>query len=113
MIWQLMDSIVATLRDKRAELETELAQMSAMQGDTGGISFGKRVGEGTSIAVERLVQAATYEQLQAVLADVNRALAKFDEGSYGRCDRCGASIPSERLDILPWASLCVRCASER
>jgi RNA polymerase-binding transcription factor len=108
-----MDSIVAALEDKRAELEAELAQMSASPSESGGISFGKRVGEGTSIAVERLVQVAAHEQLQAVLADVHRALAKLDEGSYGECDRCSASIPSERLEILPWAGLCVRCASQR
>jgi DnaK suppressor protein len=108
-----MDSIVATLEDKRAELVAELAQMSASQGEAGAISFGKRVGEGTSMAVERLVQVAAYEQLQAVLADVDRALAKLGEGSYGECDRCSTSIPSERLEILPWASLCVRCASQR
>ena len=108
-----MNTIAAALENKRTELEAELAQMSAMPGETGGISFGKRVGEGTSIAVERLVQVAAHEQLQAVLADVHRALAKLGEGSYGKCDRCNASIPSERLEILPWASLCVRCASER
>lgn len=104
---------MATLEDKRAELEAELAQMSAMPGEAGAISFGKRVGEGTSMAVERLAQVAAHEQLQAVLADVNRALAKLGEGSYGKCDRCSASIPSERLEILPWAGLCVRCASQR
>ena len=108
-----MDSIVAALEDKRAELEAELAQMSASPSESGGISFGKRVGEGTSMAVERLAQVAAHEQLQAVLADVHRALAKLDEGSYGECDRCSASIPSERLETLPWAGLCVRCASRR
>jgi DnaK suppressor protein len=108
-----MDNIVAALEDKRAELEAELAQISAMPGEPGGISFGKRVGEGTSIAVERLVQVAAHEQLQAVLADVHRALAKLGEGSYGKCDRCSASISSERLEILPWAGLCVHCASQR
>ena len=108
-----MDNIVATLQDKRAELEAELARMSAVPGEPGGIAFGKRVGEGTSIAVERLVQVAAHEQLQVVLAEVDRALAKLGEGSYGKCDRCSASIPSERLEILPWASLCVGCAGSR
>ena len=108
-----MDNVVATLQDKKAELEAELARMSAVPGETGGISFGKRVGEGTSVAVERLVQVAAHEQLQVVLAEVNRALAKLGEGSYGKCDRCSASIPSERLEILPWASLCVGCAGSR
>lgn len=108
-----MDSIVAALEDKRAELEAELARMSASPSEPGGISFGKRVGEGTNMAVERFAQVAAHDQLQAVLADVNRALAKLDEGSYGECDRCSATIPSERLEILPWAGLCVRCASQR
>ena len=46
----MIDSIVATLEGKRAELEAELAQMSASLGEAGAISFGKRVG---SMAVER------------------------------------------------------------
>jgi DnaK suppressor protein len=108
-----MDRIMATLQDKRAELEAELAQMSASPGEPGAISFGKRVGEGTSMATERLVQVAAYDELQTVLADVNRALAKLGEGSYGECDNCAAPIPKERLEVLPWAGLCVRCASQR
>jgi DnaK suppressor protein len=105
-----MNSIEAALEDKRVELEAELARISAPPGETSDISFGKRVGEGTSMAVDRLVQVAAHDKLQAVLADVTRALEKLDENSYGSCDRCGASIPAERLEILPWAVLCVRCA---
>lgn len=96
-----------------AELTAELERMAAPPEETGNISFGKRVGEGTSMAVDRLVQVEAYDQLRALLADVTRALDKFDEGSYGICDRCGVAIPPERLEILPWAVLCVRCAEHR
>lgn len=65
------------------------------------------------MAVDRLVQVEAYDQLQALLVDVTRALEKLDDGSYGGCDRCGTVIPPERLEILPWASLCVRCAEQR
>ncbi|MFN2489215.1 MAG: TraR/DksA family transcriptional regulator, partial [Actinomycetota bacterium] len=66
-----------------------------------------------SMAVDRLVQVAAHDQLQAVLADVQRALAKLAEDSYGSCDRCGGAIAPERLEALTWAILCVRCAQQR
>lgn len=102
--------VTAVLEDKRIQLEEQLAGMSAGTGDSGGISFGKRVGEGTSIAVERLSQVAAHDRLQAMLADVRRAQVKLAEGSYGRCDRCGTPIAAARLEALPWATVCVECA---
>jgi RNA polymerase-binding transcription factor len=98
------------LAAKRAELETELAGLSAPAEDQGGISFGKRVGDGTSMAVERLSQVAVHERLQQTLAQVVRAEEKLAEGDYGRCDSCGDRIPADRLEALPWATLCVTCA---
>ena len=108
-----VDSTKERLTTQKAELTAELERMAAPPEETGTISFGKRVGEGTSMAVDRLVQVEAHDQLRALLADVTRALDKFDEGSYGLCDRCGVEIPSERLEILPWAVLCVRCAEQR
>ena len=108
-----MDTIRDRLTIQKAELTAELERMAAPPEETGNISFGKRVGEGTSMAVDRLVQVEAYDQLRALLADVTRALEKLGEGSYGLCDRCGVEIPPERLDILPWAVMCVRCAEHR
>jgi len=105
--------VAATLKAKRTELEASVARISAPPGDAGGISFGKRVGEGTSMAVDRLSLVAAHERLQMMLADVRRAETKLAEGSYGTCDRCGAVIIAERLEALPWATLCVPCASQR
>ncbi len=44
---------------------------------------------------------------------LDRALELAAEGSYGICEKCGAQIPIERLEIMPETTLCVRCASER
>jgi DnaK suppressor protein len=100
----------STLEDKRAAIEAELASLAKPADDAGGISFGKRVGDGTSIAVERITQVAAHDRLQEVLADVERALAKLDEGTYGVCDNCGAAIPDGRLDVRPWSTRCVDCS---
>lgn len=103
----------AALERKRAELEAEIGGLAAPSGDQGGISFGKRVGDGTSIAVERLSQVAAHGRLQVMLSDVRRAQDKIEEGTYGRCDRCGRDIGAERLAALPWATLCVEDAARR
>jgi DnaK suppressor protein len=105
--------VEAVLAAKRAALEGELAGLSAPSEDAGGISFGKRVGDGTSMAVERLSQVAAHDRLGALLADVRRAQQKLVEQTYGLCDRCGTPIPPERLAALPWATHCVRCPTDR
>ena len=102
-----LDDARARLRDKERELVEELDGLSAPLESAGGISFGKRVGDGTSIAVERLTQVAAHERLQAMLAEVRRAEVKLDEGTYGVCDVGGEPIAEGRLEALPWASSCV------
>ena len=108
-----MDDIAARLREKKAELDDQMGQMEQRPSDQGSISFGKRVGEGTSMAVDRLSQVAVHDQLQVTLTDVNRALEKLDDGTYGNCDVCGKPIGEGRLEALPWAVLCVDDAARR
>lgn len=73
----------------------------------GAVSFGKRVGEGTSQAVERIAQVDAAKKLDAKLRDVGRALDKLDDGTYGTCDVCGAQVGRERLEAIPWAVRCI------
>jgi DnaK suppressor protein len=108
-----LEQAATALAAKRAQLEAELATLAAPSADQGGISFGKRVGEGTSLAVERLSQVAAHEQLQDLLADVVRAEQKLADGSYGRCDVCGRPIGAGRLEALPWATMCIDDAAAR
>ena len=102
-----MTDTAETLHAKRAELLAQLGILEEKPSDHGSISFGKRVGEGTSQAVERIAQVDAARQLEAKLRDVERALDKLDEGTYGTCDVCGQRIAPERLEAIPWAVLCV------
>jgi DnaK suppressor protein len=83
------------LRAKRAEVTAELDQLTTPPPDTGGISFGKRIGDGTSIAVERIAQVAAHDGLH---------------GTYGVCDTCGTPIAPARLEARFWSTHCVSCA---
>ncbi|MEZ5116067.1 MAG: TraR/DksA C4-type zinc finger protein [Candidatus Nanopelagicales bacterium] len=99
------------LAEKQAEIEAQLADITDQaRTASAGIGFGKRVGDGTSAAVERFASVAVHDRLTAMLADITRARAKLDEGSYGRCDVCDGAIPEERLEALPWATVCVEDA---
>lgn len=107
-----MDDIATTLQAKRDELLAEMGLLEQKPTESADIGFGKRVGEGTSMAVDRLSQVGVHDRLQKTLADVERALAKLDEGTYGRCDVCGQPIGDERLEVLPWAVRCVDDAAK-
>jgi DnaK suppressor protein len=106
-----LDAIRTELRARQDELVAELGVLTTVTRDPSAtIGFGKRVGEGTSEAIGRIERVAQADALTAKLADVDRALAKLDDGTYGSCDRCGSSITAERLDARPWAVLCLRCS---
>ena len=102
------------LRRKKVELEEELRRLTERPVDpVGNLGFGKRIGDGTTEAVERINTTAAARSVAGSIVAVDRALAKLDEGTYGVCDRCGAAIPPERMDAIPWAALCVRCSDAR
>ena len=48
----------------------------------------------------------TFDQIEA-------AIERIEDGSYGRCQGCGEKIPESRLDAIPYAAQCVRCASQQ
>ena len=48
-----------------------------------------------------------------LLHKVERALERVDDGSYGVCESCGSEIPIARLEVLPYATMCVTCSAKR
>lgn len=104
---EVRSDIDRVLAEREQRVELELAELTSSIDGAGSISFGKRVGEGTSMAVDRLAAVAAQEQLLAMLQDIQWARHRVSDGSYGLCERCGEPIPEERLEVLPWAVRCV------
>ena len=75
------------------------------------VSFGKRIGDGTSEAVSRLTDIGVGRSLERTTERAERALAKLDEGSYGICDACGGPISPGRLKAMPDGVLCLTCSA--
>lgn len=102
-----MIDVRQTLEAKEAEVVAQMEQLSRPVQEQSGISFGKRVGDGTAMAVDRLTAVTAHDNLQGLLDQVRRARSRLDEGSYGTCEVCGRSIDPARLEARPWATRCI------
>jgi DnaK suppressor protein len=102
------------LASKRTELLDRIAQFAASDpAETSNLNFGKRIGDGTTYAVERMTGAYQARTLYETVTEIEHAIERLDDGTYGRCLSCAAVIPAERLSALPWAALCVPCSGSR
>jgi DnaK suppressor protein len=102
--------IERVLRERAQALDVRLTGMAAPPERGSGISFGKRIGDGTTEAVRRLTEVGVGGALETSQARVVRALEKLEEGTYGVCDACGEPIAPARLRFAPESVLCVACA---
>lgn len=66
--------------------------------------------EGATVAFERAQLVALLAQCQTRLAEIDRAVKRCEQGSYGICEGCGEAIPADRLAARPSARTCIRCA---
>jgi RNA polymerase-binding transcription factor DksA len=68
--------------------------------------------EGPTLAFERSQSSAMLAQSVRHLADIDAALLRLDEGTYGICTMCGTEISMGRLQVRPQSPLCITCASK-
>ena len=105
-----LDAIEARLRERLAEIDAEIKELTKPPENASGISFGKRIGDGTSQAIDRFADVGVAQELEPLQKRIERALAKLVEGTYGTCDNCGKEIVAGRLNAAPESALCIDCA---
>jgi RNA polymerase-binding transcription factor len=95
------------------QAETLQAEADSLTEDRepGDVQFDEESGEGDTLAVERERDLALSAQARAAIEEIDLAVTKIHDGTYGTCESCGAAIPKERLKALPHAALCVKCKS--
>ncbi len=95
----------------RAELESEqeLLRAKVQELDTKGddLSYDGNFADSGQVAAELGENKVLYDQLRKDLDDIEKALARMDEGSYGTCEVCGAEIPPARLEVMPATRFCI------
>ena len=98
------------LRTHLEEVRSRIAELAKPPEAGAGIGFGKRIGDGTNEAISRRNDIGVGNSLLVTEEKLERALAKLEEGSYGRCDSCGKPIAPGRLEAVPESVLCIDCA---
>ena len=98
----------ARARERVAALEREFAALAEAASAAG--TDDEHDPEGATLAFERQHTAALLEQALAQVAEIDAALGRLDDGTYGICARCGQPIGEDRLAARPAAATCLRCA---
>src|SRR5688500_5381962 len=96
--------------DVRAALEQEREQLQAQLAEhrvDGGPEYDENFADSGQVAAEQGENRALVGQLEETLTEVERALAKLDEGGYGTCEGCGTTIGEPRLEAMPATRYCI------
>lgn len=90
----------AALNKSRMEANGDLSSMPIHMADLGTDNF------------EQEFTLSLMESDAGTLDRIESALERVEDGTYGACEECGAKIPKTRLNAIPYATMCVKCASE-
>jgi RNA polymerase-binding protein DksA len=86
--------------DNSHSLEDETGEINASGADN-------HPGDTASATYDRELELGLEEGAEDVLAKIEAALKRIDDGTYGTCENCGQPIGEERLEAMPWATLCI------
>ncbi len=100
----VLAQVRATLEAERAELRSQLAEHDA------DVPFDENFADSGQVAAEQGEHRALVGSIQDALRDVDLALAKLDDGTYGKCEECGEDIAEARLEAMPAARYCIKHA---
>lgn len=96
-----VEHALAALRDEhRGSLDDEVEEIGASD---------NHLAETATATLGREIDYTLGENSGQVLAAIDAALKRIDEGTYGTCVSCAEQIRYERLEATPWASLCIDC----
>jgi DnaK suppressor protein len=109
----------ARLQDERRRVVEALENLQrensgSLSDETGELNpgFDQHPGDVATELYDRELEYTLHDGEQALLARIDRALGRIDDGTYGKCERCGKDIPVERLEARPWAELDIDCQRE-
>jgi RNA polymerase-binding protein DksA len=97
---RLAETIAHLHEENHRSLEDEAGELAGRGSDN-------HLGDMATVTFDRELDEGLEEGALQTLAQIDRALARLDEGTYGTCERCGKPIGEERLRARPWATLCI------
>jgi DnaK suppressor protein len=106
-----LEAELAELNGQRAELEESTT--ASLADATGEVGFDEEFADTGSFTIQRESDLSLVGNARDLIDKVEHALARIDAGGFGRCEACGGPIEAERLDALPYTTLCLADARQR
>ena len=110
------DRFRTALLDERKRIESAIEYLhretpGSLEDETEEIvgNSDNHLGDAASGTLDREIDYTLEGHSEQVIQQIDVALARIEEGTYGTCANCGRPIPEERLEARPWASLCIDC----
>lgn len=103
------EQLQATIRHHDIGASSLLAETGELMSS----SADNHLADTASETFERELDEGLEADAERQLRDVEAALGRLEDGTYGTCDVCGKPIPEERLEAIPWTTLCVDDARKR
>jgi RNA polymerase-binding protein DksA len=97
---RIVDTIAHLHEEHNRPMEDELGELAGRGADN-------HLGDMATVTFDRELDEGLEEGAIQTLAQIDRALARLDQGTYGVCERCAKPIGEERLHARPWATLCI------
>lgn len=97
----------STLEAEQARLQSVIAQLE-IDGEES-LGYGNHMADDATVAFEQAKDLAIRGNAERLLVQVQDALLRFDDGTYGVCVSCREAIDPARLEALPYVTLCLRC----
>ncbi|WP_322800114.1 TraR/DksA family transcriptional regulator [Thermoflexus sp.] len=105
------DRFRRVLEEERVRLKEELARLDARAPE--GIGYHDHMADDATDVLDQTTRAALRRHLEIRLQEVEAAIQRMEEGTYGICQACGRPIDIARLKAIPFAALCLDCQSKR
>jgi RNA polymerase-binding protein DksA len=80
-----------------------------IEDESGEARIDQHLADAATITLDREIDETLEESERALLGEIDAALVRIDDGTYGTCQRCGRPIGEERLEARPHARLCIDC----
>ena len=106
-----LEAELAELNGQRAELEESAT--ASLADAAGEVGFDEEFADTGSFTFQRESDLSLAGNAKDLIEKVEHALARIDAGGFGRCEACGGPIEAERLDALPYTTLCLADARQR
>jgi len=103
------------LEAERIKLVHQLDELGATEGGDlrGDVDYGDGFSDAAAATAERTERIGLVESLKTMLDDVDQALGRIADGTYGTCKNCGKEIGSARLEFRPESRYCIDCKTRR